>query len=138
MSDTEETKTAEKAPKAKKPAKKEKKKAPKAKKAAKAGGAGKSVINREKYQYETRKVTGKDGKTKKVVDNADRVAVALSKLNIEDLGKVAKENGIEFNASKFTNPGLARMTLGNRLRGLVRDPKAKVTIGGQSVASLGG
>jgi len=88
------------------------------------------------YEYEKTKIKTADGKSKTVVDNGDRVATFMRGSDEKQLKAVAKENSIDWDPSKYKNPGLARMAFGNRLRALVRNPDVKVTIDGKAVASL--
>jgi hypothetical protein len=107
----------------------------KEKKAAKPKAEGSGNIAGD-YDYTKTKIKTADGKSKVVVDNADRVAAVLRGSDEKALKGIAKENGMDWDPSKYKNPGLARMAFGNRLRALVRNPDVKVTIDGKSIASL--
>lgn len=93
-----------------------------------------TVIDREKYDYDTQVVKDKDGKNKRVTSNGDRIAEALKTLDAEGVKKVAKDNGLTL--KDYPNAGMLRMNVGNMLRGKVRKGE-KVTINGKTVASLG-
>lgn len=99
-------------------------------KAAKAGIiANKSVVKKVyKEQYKT-KGSGQG--------NGDRLDIAMKDaLEADDnaLGKIAKENGIQFNWG-ILNKGLQRMNLSNVLRGRI-DRGEPVKVLGKSIASL--
>lgn len=97
----------------------------------------------EGYDYEKTRVRGVDGKIKHSVSNGDAVAKAMTVLvaTAKDLraalGKVVKENklGDKLQIDQYDNLGLFRMSLGNCLRGLVRNG-TPVTIGDNTVKTL--
>ena len=108
-------------------------KAPKAKATKPKTEGGNIAAN---YEYTKTKIKTADGKNRTVVDNADRVASVMRGADEKALKGIAKENGIDWTPGNYKNPGLARMALGNKLRGLVRKPDTKVTIDGKNIASL--
>jgi hypothetical protein len=91
--------------------------------------------NYEKVDY-----VGADGKKKSARVSGDAVSVALVGATREDLVKVAKANklGAEVVAKveAATNVGLARMSLSNRLRAIVRKGETPVTVRGVEITSL--
>jgi hypothetical protein len=97
----------------------------------------------EGYEYEKTRVRGVDGKIRHSLSNGDAVAKAMTVLVAEAkdlraaLAKVARENklGAKLNIDQYDNLGLFRMSLGNSLRGLVRNG-TPVTIGDVTVKSL--
>lgn len=102
-----------------------------------------TTIDASAYGYEKTKVRGADGKLKHSVSNGDAVAKAMTVLvaTAKDLrvalGKVVKENklGAKLNIDQYDNLGLFRMSLGNSLRGLVRNG-TPVVIGDVTVKTL--
>lgn len=102
-----------------------------------------TTIDASEYNYEKTKVRGVDGKLKHSVSNGDAVAKAMTVLvaTAKDLrvalGKVVKENklGAKLNIDQYDNLGLFRMSLGNCLRGLVRNG-TPVVIGDITVKTL--
>lgn len=113
--------------------------AKKRKAAAKADG----TIDASKYDYQTLKVQGRDGKTRHSIGNGDAVQRAMAKYvaNAKDtkvaLAKVVKDNklGDKVDVAKWDNMGLLRMTIGNSLRALVKNG-TPVTIGDETVKTL--
>lgn len=100
-------------------------------------------IDASAYNYEKTRVRGVDGKVKHSVSNGDAVAKAMTVLvaTAKDLrvalGKAVKENklGDKLNIDQYDNLGLFRMSLGNCLRGLVRNG-TPVIIGDVTVKTL--
>lgn len=100
-------------------------------------------IDASAYNYEKTRVRGVDGKVKHSVSNGDAVAKAMTVLvaTAKDLrvalAKVVRENqlGDKLNIDQYDNLGLFRMSLGNCLRGLVRND-TPVTIGDVTVKTL--
>lgn len=95
--------------------------------------AGTSVIDNNVYNKYKRSVVDRGGKKKRVVDNDDRVSVALRGLTLDEVVKAAKDNDIE--VKKYPNAGMLRMNLANIMRGMVRN-KRPVIISGKSIASV--
>lgn len=91
------------------------------------------------YNYATLTTKDKDGKTRHSKGNGDAVQKALLVYVAAggDLAKVVKANGLQdkLDQAKYDNMGLFRMSLGNSLRGLVRNG-THVTIGDVVVKSL--
>lgn len=91
------------------------------------------------YDYKTLTTRDKDGRTRSSKGNGDAVQKALLVYVAAggDLVKVVKANGLQdrLDPAKYDNQGLFRMSLGNSLRGLVRNG-THVTIGDVVVKSL--
>jgi hypothetical protein len=122
--------------KARKPRKDKGVKKAKAARAAKPKGETKSVVDpRYLAKYQTHDVKTASGK-RKSVDVGDRLAAKLRGMDVAGVVKVLKDNGIEVPKNlKDRNPGMARMVLGNSLRGFIRKG-GKLNIGGVTIASL--
>lgn len=91
-----------------------------------------NILN-SKYNYERTKFVDADGNTRHSAGNLDAVARAMLLITPEQLVELAEANEIDL--SKYKNPGLAKMALANRLRGLVRKDTA-VKIGDVLVKKL--
>lgn len=104
-----------------------------AKKAATANDT-KSVIDSAKYAYQ--KSDDKTPGGRRCVDTNDRLAAAMRGLGVDDLKKVFKENKLDWKDRwNELNPGMARMNVGNVLRGVIKKGTS-VKIAGKSIASL--
>lgn len=87
-------------------------------------GASKSVIDRGKYgdAYEKRDEKTASGK-RYCIDNGDDVAAALRGKTVEECLDIAELNGAtkeQLSKWRDKNPGMARMNVGNMLRGIAR------------------
>lgn len=106
---------------------------------AKAKKQSKSVVDTSEYQYKTTKYVGKDGKTHTSRGNDDAVARAMLQFvaSGKDLMQIVRANGLtdRLDIKKYDNVGLFRMSLGNALRGLVRNG-TPVKIGDIEVKTL--
>jgi hypothetical protein len=89
--------------------------------------------------YARTKIIGSDGKARHSASNGDALARALLiyVAGGGDLTKLAKVNGLQdrISVETLSNQGLARMTLGNMLRALVKRGEP-VTVGDLTVKSL--
>lgn len=98
----------------------------------------KKMIDRSKYDYQTTRVIGKDGKVRHSAGNGDAIARALLGLAHDEIVRVIKQNGLQDKLGKHidqVNPGQLRMFVGNSLRGMVRRGEA-VTVGKHVIKSL--
>lgn len=105
---------------------------------AKKKAEGASVIDTDKFSYETTKVRGKDGKIKHSKNNGDAIAKAFTVFLAtgKDIMQVVRANKLtERLKGRDVNSGLFRMTLGVILRGMVRKGE-HVQIGDVTVKSL--
>ena len=89
--------------------------------------------------YEPIKVRDANGKAKVSRGNGDAVARALISLDAKALNAVVKENGLtdkhKNRVAESPNMGLARMSIGNSLRAMVRRGE-HVVIAGLTIKSL--
>lgn len=111
--------------------------AKKAKKTAKQA-EGASVVDTSKFEYDTIKVRGADGKVKHSKGNGDAIARAFLVFSTtgKDIMQVVRANKLaERLKGRDVNAGLFRMTLGVMLRAMVRRGE-HVTIGDVVVKSL--
>jgi hypothetical protein len=100
---------------------------------------GASVVDTEKFNYETTKIRGADGKLRHSRGNQDAIAKAMLVFVAAggDIKKVVKANGLtkKMEGRDGLNAGLYRMNVGVQLRKLVRDG-TPVVIGDITVKSL--
>jgi len=98
-----------------------------------------SVVDTEKFNYETTKIRGVDGKIRHSRGNQDAIAKALLVFIAGggDIKKVIKANGLSdrMKGREGMNAGLFRMTASVMLRKLVRDG-TPVEIGDITVKKL--
>ena|SRR5438128_2895153 len=102
-----------------------------------------TTIDASEYGYETTKVRDVHGKIRNSVSNGDAIAKAMQVLMATSkdlraaLARVVRDNKLQdkLNIDQYDNLGLFRMSLGNCLRGLVRND-TPVTIGEVTVKSL--
>lgn len=98
----------------------------------------KTVIDASRYDYKVSKFRGKDGKVRTSRGNDDAVARAMLAFLAtgKDLMQVARANKLadRYDIKKYDNVGLFRMSLGNALRGLVRNG-TPVVIGNETIKS---
>lgn len=110
--------------------------APRKKKAAATGG---SVIDSEKFEYETTKVRDKSGKLKYSKNNGDAIAKAMTVFlsTGKDIMQVVRANKLteRMKGRDGLNAGLFRMTLGVMLRAMVKRGEP-VQIGDITVKTL--
>lgn len=97
-----------------------------------------SVVSGD-YDYKSTRIRDKDGALRHTRSNDDAVARAMlvataSGVTIEQIIK-ANDLGSKFKPSQWDNRGLLRMSVGNTLRGLVRND-TPVKIGSVTVKSL--
>lgn len=90
-------------------------------------------------EYEKAKFKGADGKTHTTTSNGDALAKAMAGLSVADLNKAVKANGLSekypSGVEGFGNQGLARMSIGNSLRALVKNG-TPVTVGEHTIKKL--
>lgn len=98
-----------------------------------------SVVDTEKFNYDTTKIRGADGKVRHSKNNGDAVANAMLVFIAGggDIKKVVKANGLtkKMEGRDGLNAGLYRMNVGVQLRKLVRDG-TPVVIGDITVKKL--
>lgn len=117
--------------------KKDKAKAKKVRKAKASNGTTKSVVDLSRYSYE-KAADAKTPSGRACVDNADGIAEALRGKSVEDIEAIFAKNkiGDSFKPSwRKLNPGLARMSAGNVLRGIVRKG-TPIKVGSETVKAL--
>lgn len=79
----------------------------------------KNVIDRDKYKYPVHEVKTAGGR--KATDNNDGIADALRGHDVDYAKAALTANGGEWNSAwDKLNPGMQRMNVGNKLRGLMR------------------
>lgn len=97
------------------------------------------IVDTSKYNYDRTSIVGADGKTRHSASNGDAIAKAMLVFIAGggDIAKVIKANGLgdKYDVAKYDNMGLLRMSVGNSLRGLVRNG-TPVTIGDIVVKTL--
>lgn len=98
-----------------------------------------SVVDTSKFNYDTTKVRGADGKMRHSRNNGDAIANAMLVFIASggDIKKVVKANGLtrKMEGREGLNAGLYRMNVGVQLRKLVRDG-TPVEIGDITVKKL--
>jgi len=90
------------------------------------------AIDQKKYRsrYEKMDVTTSSGRP--AIGVKDGVTAALVGLDEGNLDKVCRENGIDPLRYSHLNPGMYRMTVANKLRGMLRRAE-KVTVNGVQI-----
>ena len=95
-----------------------------------------SIVDTEKYAYDPIVIRDHTGKVRRSYGNQDAIAKAMLGVISDDLGKLAKANGLDkYDPAKYRNPGHARMNVGNMLRAKVRRGES-ITINGVEITKL--